>query len=129
MTRKYSCCDQLYPKLLSTKVCKMKIPEKQQFPPWFNFAWDSINFQFFKTSLGLDQNQLGTHGLKSGSNLLLFWNFFYWRKEPTFKIRLISSFEGEQRSVLQHQNMHTADICTYNLPHVYRWTNMFSNLK
>ena len=34
MTRKYCCCDQLYPKLLSTKVCKMKIPEKQQFPPW-----------------------------------------------------------------------------------------------
>ena len=45
-------------------------------------------------------------------NLLLFWNFFYWRKEPTFKIRLISSFESEQRSVLQHQNMHTADMCT-----------------
>ena len=31
--KKHSCCDQLYPKLLSTKVCKMKIPEKQQFPP------------------------------------------------------------------------------------------------
>ena len=46
----------------------MKIPEKQQFPPWFNFAWDSINFQFFKTSLSLDQNQLGTQGLKSGSS-------------------------------------------------------------
>ena len=34
------------------KSVRWRSPRSSSFPPWFNFFWNSISFQFFKTSLG-----------------------------------------------------------------------------
>ena len=88
---KYCCCHHPILPGCQQKSVKGRSPKSSSFSPWFNFFWDSINFQFFKTSQGGERPNMGI----SKDIKLNWWMenvFFLW------KLLLLAGFRMWQKS-------------------------------